>query len=281
MMKNDKLFNRIFSVTLMLAMAVVIITITATNYSTAGGVRDRVLLLVAAGASLCGVLSVILASNARIANFIFGLINVAVYGTVCLLKSNYGSAAINLLYFLPMQFVGLAAWKRHGGSAKTQVQARRLSKRGRLLVSGLFLAGLVIVYIILCAVRTENGATLGERLLAQDGDLVTLRWIIVVDAMATVCNLIGQYLLSTAFMEQWFFWIIVNISSVVMWSLTAARDVATGQSASLASIYIVKYSFYLVNALNGLRIWMNLSRKVAAPVTPASPAAAREASTAE
>ena len=99
--------------------------------------------------------------------------------------------------------------------------------------------------------------------------------------MATVCNLIGQYLLSTAFMEQWFFWIIVNISSVVMWRLTAARDVATGQSASLASIYIVKYSFYLVNALNGLRIWMNLSRKVAAPVTPASPAAAREASTAE
>ena len=99
--------------------------------------------------------------------------------------------------------------------------------------------------------------------------------------MATVCNLIGQYLLSTAFMEQWFFWIIVNISSVVMWSLTAARDVATGQSASLASLYIVKYSFYLVNALNGLRIWMNLSRKVAAPVTPASPAAAREASTAE
>ena len=264
-MKNDKLFNRIFSVSLMLAMAVVIIVITATNYATAGGVRDRVLLLLAAGASLCGVLSVILASNARIANFIFALINVTVYGVVCLLKSNYGSAAINLLYFLPMQFVGLAAWKRHGGSSKTQVQARRLSERGRLLVCGLFLVGLIIVYIILCAVRTENGATLSERLFTHDADMVALRWIIVVDAMATVCNLIGQYLLSTAFMEQWFFWIIVNVSSVVMWSLTAARDVEAGRSASLASIYIVKYAFYLINALNGLCIWLNLSKKPEAP----------------
>ena len=266
-MKNDKLFNRIFSVTLMVLMGIVILWITARNYSTAGDLRARILLLAAAGASLCGVASTILSANARIANFIFGIINVVVYGTICIFKSNYGSAAVNLLYFLPMQFVGLAAWSRRGGTAKTQVQARRLSKRSRLLVSGLFLAGLVIVYIILCAVRTENGATLGERLLTTDGDLVTLRWIIVVDAMATVCNLIGQYLLSTAFMEQWFFWIIVNISSVVMWSLTAARDVAAGESASLASIYIVKYSFYLVNALNGLRIWLNLSRP--APDAPA------------
>lgn len=272
-MKNDKLFNRIFSVSLMLAMAVVIIVITATNYATAGGVRDRVLLLAAAGASLCGVLSVILASNARIANFIFALINVTVYGVVCLLKSNYGSAAINLLYFLPMQFVGLAAWKRHGGSSKTQVQARRLSERGRMLVCGLFLVGLIIVYIILCAVRTENGATLSERLFTHDADMVALRWIIVVDAMATVCNLIGQYLLSTAFMEQWFFWIIVNVSSVVMWSLTAARDVEAGRSASLASIYIVKYAFYLINALNGLRIWLNLSRPAAPEAGTSTPEA--------
>ena len=87
-MKNDKLFNRIFSVTLMVLMGIVIIWITARNYSTAGDLRARILLLVAAGASLCGVMSVILASNARIANFIFGVINVAVYGTVCLLKSN-------------------------------------------------------------------------------------------------------------------------------------------------------------------------------------------------
>ncbi len=272
-MKNDKLFNRIFSVTLMVMMGVVIVWITARNYSTAGDLRARILLLAAAGASLCGVASTILSANARIANFIFGIINVVVYGTICIFKSNYGSAAVNLLYFLPMQFVGLAAWSRRGGTAKTQVQARRLSGRSRLLVSGLFLAGLVIVYIILCAVRTENGATLGERLLTTDGDLVTLRWIIVVDAMATVCNLIGQYLLSTAFMEQWFFWIIVNISSVVMWSLTAARDVAAGESASLASIYIVKYSFYLVNALNGLRIWLNLSRPAAPEAGTSTPEA--------
>lgn len=257
---DDKKFNRIFSVTLMLLMAAVIIFITARNYSTAGDLKDRLLLLAAAGASLCGVASTILSANARIANFFFGIINVLVYGTVCVLKSNYGSAAINLLYFLPMQFVGLAAWRRRGGTSKEQVHARRLTKNGRLLFSGLFLVGLIAVYVILCAVHTENGATFAERLISSDGGLKTLRWIILVDALATVCNIIGQYLLSTAYMEQWFFWIVVNISSVIMWSLTASRDVAAGQSASLASIYIVKYAFYLVNALNGLRIWLALSK---------------------
>lgn len=261
MMKNDKLFNRVFNVTLMVLMGVVILWITARNYATAGDLKARLLLLAAAAASLCGVMSVVLSANARIANFVFGIINVAVYGAVCLFKGNYGSAAVNLLYFLPMQFVGISAWHRRGGSAGTQVRARRLTPRGRLLFSGLFLSGLVVTYILLCVVRPDDGTSLGSRLLSGDGHLIALRWIIVVDAAATVCNLIGQYLLSTAFMEQWFFWIVVNISSVALWSLTAARDMAAGESASLSTIYIVKYAFYLVNALNGLRIWLNLSRK--------------------
>ena len=257
---DDKKFNRIFSVTLMLLMAAVIIFITARNYGEEENLRSRILLLTAAGASLCGVASTILSANARIANFFFGIVNVLVYGIVCAIKSNYGSAAINLLYFLPMQFVGLAAWRKRGGTSKEKVHARRLSKRGRLLFSLLFLAGLTALYVILCIAHTSNGGTFAERLLSSEGGLKTLRWIIVVDALATVCNIIGQYLLSTAYMEQWFFWIVVNISSVIMWSLTASRDVAAGQSATLASIYIVKYSFYLVNALNGLRIWLALSK---------------------
>lgn len=257
---DDKRFNRIFSITLMLLMGAVIVFITARNYATAGELKDRLLLLAAAGASLCGVASTILSANARIANFFFGIINVLVYGAVCLLKSNYGSAAINLLYFLPMQFVGLAAWRRRGGTSKEQVRARRLSRRGHLLFSGLFLAGLIAVYIILCLVHTGNGDSFHERIFASDGTLVVLRWIILVDALATVCNIIGQYLLSTAYMEQWIFWIVVNISSVIMWSLTASQDMAAGESASLSTIYIVKYAFYLVNALNGLRIWMALSK---------------------
>ena len=62
--------------------------------------------------------------------------------------------------------------------------------------------------------------------------------------------------MSTAYMDQWFLWIGVNIASVAMWGLTLRQD----PTSSYALIYVVKYSFYLINSLNGLRIWLKLSK---------------------
>ena len=56
-------------------------------------------------------------------------------------------------------------------------------------------------------------------------------------------------------MEQWIFWIGVNITSILMWAF------ALKGGGDYAVIYLVKYSFYLLNSLNGLRIWIRLSRK--------------------
>ena len=259
MSKKEELFNRIFSVSLMVLMAVVIIGITIKNYADAGGARDKALLVVAAFASVCGIMSTVLSANARIANFFFGIVNVTVYGIVCFMKGNFGNAAINLLYFLPMQFVGLSSWRKRG-AGKSRLSARRLDASGRILFPALFLVGSIVAWIILCAVKATPGQSLHDLLWSADPAISAMRRVVAFDAVATVCNLIGQYLLSLAYMEQWFFWIVVNISSVAMWSLTAAGDAEAGRSTSLAAIYIVKYSFYLINALNGLRIWWALSR---------------------
>ena len=37
--------------------------------------------------------------------------------------------------------------------------------------------------------------------LAQDR-----KWLVLMDAFSMMCNILGQYLLSTAYMEQWIFW---------------------------------------------------------------------------
>jgi len=44
----------------------------------------------------------------------------------------------------------------------------------------------------------------------------------------------------------------VNIFSICLW---------VSSDKSFAPVYIVKYAFYLINSINGLRIWLNLSRK--------------------
>ena len=238
--KSEK-FNKWFNAFILVGMAVV--TVLVLFIKLRGTEEGKTLLVIAALGSLAGVLSTVFSANGRILTFLFGVIDVSIYGAMCLVDGKYGNAALHLLYFLPMQLVGFLQWRKRGAGDGERVRARRLDGKKWLLVSALFLAGLVASYVILCALDKEEAAGV-------------VRWLVLTDALSMMCNILGQWLLSTAYMEQWIFWIGVNITSVVMWVLTLRQS----PDSSYALIYVVKYSFYLLNSLNGLRIWIGLSR---------------------
>ena len=238
---DDKKFNKWFSAFILIGMAVVTVVVTAIRFRDADS--GRAMLLISAFGSLMGVLCTVLAANGRILTFLFGIIDVSIYGVMCLIGTRYGNAALHLLYFLPMQFVGYFQWKKRGAHEEKKVQARRLTGKQWLLYGSIFLVGLVAAYFILAALDKTEAAGV-------------VKWLVFLDAFSMMCNILGQYLLSTAYMEQWFFWIAVNVSTILMWVFTLRQNPDT----AFASIYIVKYSFYLLNSLNGLRIWLKLSR---------------------
>ena len=242
---DDKKFNKWFSAFILVGMAVVTVVVTAIRFRDADS--GRAMLLISAFGSLMGVLCTVLAANGRILTFLFGILDVSIYGVMCLIGTRYGNAALHLLYFLPMQFVGYFQWKKRGAVEEKKVQARRLSGKQWLLYGGIFLAGLVAAYFILSALDKTEAAGV-------------VKWLVLMDAFSMMCNIIGQYLLSTAYMDQWIFWIGVNVSTILMWVLTLRQD----PDSAFAPIYIVKYAFYLLNSLNGLRIWLKLSRPEAA-----------------
>ena len=239
---TEKQFNKYFNAFVVIGMAVVTVLVTAIKFRSAE--NGQWMLLISAFGSLMGVLCTVLSANGKILTFLFGLIDVSIYGAMCLVGARYGNAALHLLYFLPMQFVGFFQWKKRGAKADKEVKARRLSGKQWLLYGGLVLAGLVIAYYVLLAMDKTEAAGV-------------VKWLVFMDAFSMMCNLIGQFLLSTAYMDQWFFWIGVNVSTIIMWVLTLRQD----PSSAYATIYIVKYSFYLLNSFNGLRIWLNLSRQ--------------------
>ena len=242
---NDKTFNKWFNTFILVGMAVVTVVVTAIKFQSAE--NGRAMLVISAFGSLMGVLSTVCAANGRILTFLFGLIDVTIYGVMCLIGTRYGNAALHLLYFLPMQFVGYFQWKKRGAHAEEKVRARRLDGKQWLLYGGIFLVGLIAAYFILAALDKTEAAGI-------------VKWLVVMDAFSMMCNILGQYLLSTAYMDQWFFWIGVNVSTIIMWVLTLRAD----PDSAFATIYVVKYSFYLLNSLNGLRIWLNLSRQESA-----------------
>lgn len=243
-MNNDK-FNKYFNAFILSGMTVVMVVTTILKIKSNDD--GAVMLMVAAFGSLMGVFSTVCSANAKILTFLFGFFDVTIYGIMCYIGGKYGNAALHLLYFLPMQFVGFFQWRGRSSSTssgESKISARRLSPLKRILSGFAFLAGLALCYFILVKVGGSSSSA------------GILKVAVLMDAFSTVCNILGQLLMSMAYMEQWFFWIGVNVASVAMWSVSLVGD----STSSFALIYVIKYSFYLLNSLNGLRIWMALSR---------------------
>lgn len=244
---TEERFNKLFSSFILVGMTVALVLATALKLQ--GAQDGRWLLLLSAFGSLMGVLATVCSANGRIITFLFGLIDVALYGAMCLVTwskggSGLGNAILHFLYFVPMQFVGFAQWRRRGAVGGEKLRARRLSGKQWALYMAIMLAGSVAAYFVLA--RFDKSAADGF-----------IRWAVVLDVIPLACNIVGQLLMSTAYMDQWFFWMGVNISSICMWAFTLAGS----PGSDYAVIYIIKYSFYLLNSFNGLRIWLALSRE--------------------
>ncbi len=249
-MDNNK-FNKFFSVFVLVGMTVATVIATALRFGPSDP-QARTLLLISAFGSLMGVAASVTSANGLAVNFVFGLVNVTIYASICLFNwynggSGLGHALLHFLYMTPMQIVGLVQWRKRGHDDRGSVKARRLTPGKRWMVAGLYLAASVVAYIIISQFDRSAADSF-------------IKVAVVLDVLPLMCNILGQLLMSTAYMEQWFFWIGVNVFSIAMWSNALAHDA----DSSYAAIYIIKYSFYLINSINGLRNWLILSKSAPA-----------------
>lgn len=243
---KEETFNKWFNVFILAGMTVALILTTILKLG--GSDAGRFLLIISAFGSLMGVLSTVCSANGKIWTFLFGFLDVTIYGIMCFINwknggAGLGNAILHAVYFVPMQFVGFSQWRKRGAGSSRQVQARRFTPAQWVLYTSIFVVGSIVAYIIL-AQFDKSAAT------------SFIKIAVVCDVLPLVCNILGQLLMSWAYAEQWIFWIGVNIFSILMWSLSLKSG-----GNDYAAIYIIKYSFYLVNSINGLRIWLRLSRQ--------------------
>ena len=217
-----------------------IVGVIASNliYSLLSGSLD----IVGSVASVAGVLCVVLVAKGSIWNYLFGIVNVSLYAYISYKAALYGDAALNAFYYVPMQFIGWWLWRRRGAAVSeaeaagrgVQVRARRFSWRQRAVLAAGCLAAVVA----------------GGFLLRYFGDPQPFK-----DSTTTVLSIVAQALMALAFMEQWVLWIITNVVSVVMWTICVTRGEAH------AAVMVIMWSFYLLNSINGFRVWLRLSRQ--------------------
>lgn len=251
--REEKL-NRAFNAFLVIGMIIAVTISTIYKIREPGG--KMFMLLLAAVGSIMGVISTVMSANGNILTFIFGFLDVLI-GTIIYYDNGImGNFALHAFYFLPMQIIGFWQWGKRGAKVKsaedggsTKVRARRLNgKQWLLLIAGMVI-GTIVIYLILLYV---------DQIKLNAGKIDTInRSKILLDAIVMAANIGGQVLMSLAFVEQWYLWLLVDVAAVWLWIVAY---LAPGHPAS-ALVMTIKYSFYLLNVLNGIRIWLKLSRK--------------------
>jgi nicotinamide mononucleotide transporter len=181
---------------------------------------------VAAAATL---VSVYLIVKNNLWGWIWGVVSVTLYGYVFYASRLYSSVALQLLYYLPMQFVGWWHWRRGGPQRDNDLPVTTLSNRARV---GWFVLALPLT------------ALLGYAMSYTDAQMT------YADAFATAMSVIGQYLMTQKRLECWAFWILVNLL-YTFYLLPAQRLYVT------AGLYLL----LLIMAVQGWIGWKRILRQ--------------------
>lgn len=178
--------------------------------------------------AVCGVICIFFTAKANISNFAFATVNTIVYAVYLVYWHIWGTAALEILFYIPMNFVSWYFWAKHRDQEITQkTKTKRLSVRQN----------------VLCAVIIVGSACVYHEILVKIGGAVA--WF---DAFTLSIGIVATILELFRYREQYIWWIITDFVTVGMYIV------------HFDAVYLTKRSIYLIMAVIGLVNWARLNR---------------------
>lgn len=191
-------------------------------------------------ATLTGILNVVLVAKGSMLNYAFGIVNTVLY-TIIAYKAGYGGDFVTFLfYYIPLQFVGIYAWRNHIEEDTNLEDVKKMSVMQLIMSVLILVIGTYVTMLILP--------------LITDLFNMPINQLPFVDAFTTFAGIFAGILMIKRYQEQWYIWIFVNIGSVIMWVTMIGQD-------ETAVAMIVMWGAYLVNAIYGAYNWHKMSKK--------------------
>lgn len=178
--------------------------------------------------AVCGVICIFFTAKANISNFVFASVNTIVYAIYLVYWHIWGTALLEILFYIPMNFVSWYFWAKHRDQEMTQ---KTKSKKLTLLQNGI------------CAAVVVASALVYHGVLVKVGGEVA--WF---DAFMLSIGILATILELLRYKEQYVWWIITDIVSIGMYI------------AHFDMVYLTKRSIYLIMAVIGLMNWAKLNR---------------------
>lgn len=168
--------------------------------------------------AICGTLYTIIAGKGKISCYFFGLISSLLYSYLSLKNSLYGNLCLNLLYYIPMQILGIFQWKKHLKKTTNEIYKTKLETKELIRLSIISILACVGAIFILKNIQDSNP---------------------IIDGITTMLSIIGMYLTVKRCIEQWIVWTIVNGLSIIMWLNIALQGGKTYSTIVIWFVYFV------------------------------------------
>lgn len=179
--------------------------------------------------AVCGVFCIFFCAKANISNFIFGAVNTVVYAIFLYYHKIYGTFALEVLFYLPINFISWYIWSKHRDRVLTEkTKSKKLSMKQHIFVTTIIILGGIIYHYILVKIGGE------------------VAWL---DAFTLSIGIVAVILEMLRYKEQYIWWIITDIIVVFMYIL------------HFDAVYLTKKSIYLIMAIIGLINWTKLNKE--------------------
>ena len=204
-----------------------------------------------AAATLIGLICIWLGSREKIANYPFGIINVALFSSIFFQVQLYANMMLQF-YFLVVNIYGWYAWSRADSHSAPMLKIRWMSKGALFNTALIAVVGIwaltfnidwVFSSLTKMGVHVLNGLGAGVTLPAYIPDGRPF-----LDSMATVLSVIAMFLMTRKFVENWLIWVFIDIISVCLYSAQGIYVVA------------LEYVILTVIAISGSWNWIQTAR---------------------
>ncbi len=179
--------------------------------------------------AICGIICIFFCAKANISNFIFGTVNTIVYAIFLFYQKIYGTFALEVLFYLPINFISWYIWSKHRDNKfNHKTKAKKLTLVQNIIVGAVIIVGAIIYHYVLKRIG---------------GNVV---WL---DAFTLSIGIIAVLLETFRYKEQYIWWLITDVIAVIMYIM------------HFDLVYLTKKSIYLIMAVIGLINWTKLNKE--------------------
>lgn len=194
--------------------------------------------------ALCGIFCIFFTAKASISNFVFAVINTVVYAIYLFYWKIWGTFYLEVLFYMPMNFVSWYVWIKHRDNNLThKTKAKKLTLKENVMVTIFIVVGTIIVHYALAFLAGNSWMKLASN---NGWNVNILTWL---DAATFAIGIVATILELFRYREQYAWWIITDIIAVLFYIL------------HFDLVYLTKKSIYLIMAVIGIINWIKLNKE--------------------